>query len=127
MSYVVSIERVDGKPCLQPLEIERLLAEDESLSQQRSNLIIWNRPAGGRSHYLNFQDGRLWTDDLGSSGDNHFLEKLRCVAFALDARLRSEEREDMTDEAIPSWPKSGCAKAGVIALIAVPLAVLACR
>lgn len=130
MSQVVTIRRLTDKTPLSATDFKRLVAEDVSLIGGDQGPIIWTDQASGNQRYINVvpESGELETDDLGGEEESicRFLEKLRGVAKALDARLTCEG-EDITDPApvSVSVSKTGCMPVIVSLTLVLALAAFA--
>lgn len=130
MSQVVTIRRLTDKTPLSATDFKRLVAEDVSLIGGDQGPIIWTDQASGNQRYINVvpESGELETDDFGGEEESicRFLEKLRGVAKALDARLTCEG-EDITDPApvSVSVSKTGCMPVIVSLTLVLALAAFA--
>jgi hypothetical protein len=132
MSVVVTIKRVGGKPPLTTEDVRRVVEQDSSLSGGEREPITWKDPASGKTRYINTVDpatGELETDDMRGDEDSisRFLDKLRSIAMALDARVFGEG-DDITEASPPPRPRAGCASVitCAVALLALAAVVIAC-
>ncbi len=105
MSYVATIRRTEHKLPFDRDDVQRLLQADPSLSQLSNGVICWTPPETNRQLHINVDPGELWTDCFGTVDDEAFIEKLRSVANALDARLWDEEGTDITSPEAGKPPK----------------------
>ena len=97
MSYVLTIRRAEGEVPLDRHDIDRLLTDDDSLSLESDEVIVWRHADSGETFHLNLEASSLWTDNTHGLAADAFLSKLRDVATTLDARVLGEEGEDLSE------------------------------
>lgn len=132
MSVVVTIKRGGSKPPITAEDVRRLVEQDSTLSGGEREPIIWTDPASGQKRYINTvnpETSELETDDMRGDEDSicRFLDKLRGVAGALDARVFGEG-DDITEPHPPPPRRAGCTSviACAVALITLAAVVIAC-
>ncbi len=93
----MTIKRAADKPPLSVECIGKLLDADNSLSRGTGCWLIWHGQPDQPDRTINCASDHLWTDDTKNDEDCRFIAKLRFIAHSLDARLFTEEGDDITD------------------------------
>lgn len=97
MSQVITIKRTAPKPPLGVEFIYAVLGKDNSLTRSTGGWLIWNGQPDQPERMINIASDHLWTDDTKNDAECVFLAKLRLIAHQLDARVFTEEGDDITD------------------------------
>lgn len=122
MSYVITVQRPEGKPSLSASDVERLLEKDTSLSRLEDGALVWTCPEGRHRLHINVEADHLWSDGVRGQAADAFLAKLREIAGNLEARLIGEEGEDLTAE---EFPEGGGLKQSLMAILGLAATVVA--